>query len=199
MQKWTVHFSHVVCLSGWGGEWNLNEKEISLSSILHCQHPLRLLKPKISIYLAMILVHLWFPVSFSARKFCLQTSLGQTLQETRIGWYRPADKTKHLAANSAESQYGLSLKCCNWNLSCVPQGWRVKVNTEQELPLCLPHQSQALHWCAHHSQSPWILNFQLCLWCQLSEHGVLYNTSRPWVYLQFHLQNMHTFTSGWQR
>lgn len=77
------------------------------------------------------------------------------------------------------------------------EGW--KSNIEQQLPLCLPHLSQVLHWCAHHSQSPWILNFQLCLWCQLSEHDVLYNTSRPWVYLQFHLENIHILTSGWQR
>lgn len=77
------------------------------------------------------------------------------------------------------------------------EGW--KSNAEQQLPLCLPHLSQAPHWCAHHSQSPWILNFQLCLWCQLSEHDVLYNTSGPWVYLQFHLENIHTLTSGWQR
>lgn len=77
------------------------------------------------------------------------------------------------------------------------EGW--ESNTAQQLPLCLPHLSQALHWCAHHSQSPWILSFQLCLWCQLSEHGVLYNTSRPWGYLQFHLENSHTLTSAWKR
>lgn len=77
------------------------------------------------------------------------------------------------------------------------EGW--KSNTEQQLPLCLPHLSQALHWCAHHSQSPWILSFPLCLWCQLSEHGVPCSTSGPWEYLQSHLENIHTLPSGWQR
>lgn len=84
-----------------------------------------------------------------------------------------------------------------WIVFHRAEGW--KTNTEQQLPLCLLHLSQVLHWCAHHSQSPWILNFQLCLWCQLSEHGVLYSTSGPWVYLQFHLENIHTLTSGRQR
>lgn len=60
VQKPTVHFSYIAYLSGGRGEQNLNEKETSPSSILYCpltNIPLSLLKPKISIYLAMILVH----------------------------------------------------------------------------------------------------------------------------------------------
>lgn len=60
----------------------------------------------------------------------------------------PADRTKHLAAKSAESYYHLSLKSCNEHFNWIPQGWSTKAKwwTAITLVLATPISGPALIW-----------------------------------------------------